>query len=88
MGKTPFLSSFLYIFQKNRVASQQDSSNKHIPLRNKKFGQNRPKIKGQSHYAQKSVKIGKKKKVRFGKNSIYEPILKKNTSCFVEPQFE
>ena len=39
----------------------------------KKFVQNRPKTKGQSHFTQKSVNIGKKR-VRFGQNSIFEPI--------------
>jgi hypothetical protein len=54
---------------------KKDSSNKHISWRNKKFDKNRPKKKGQSHFAKKSVKIGKKKGDVLDKTSFWSLFL-------------
>ena len=48
-GQNSVFEPVFTFFQKNRVVSQKDSSNKHISWRNKKVGQNWPKIKCQSH---------------------------------------
>ena len=54
-GQNSIFEPVFTFFQKNRVVSWKDSSNKIISGRNKKFGKNWPKIKGQSHFAQKRV---------------------------------
>ena len=49
--------------------------NKHISGMNKKFGQNRPKIKGQSHFAQKISTNRQKKRYFLGKTPFLSPFL-------------
>ena len=73
-GKTPFLSPFSHFFKKIELFRRKTVRINIFPggIKNSaKIGQ---KKRANLILPKKSVKIGKKKGVRFGQNSIFEPI--------------
>ena len=61
MGKIPFLSPFLHFFKTIELFRRKTVQINIFPEGKKNSAKIGQKKKGQSHFAQKSVKIGKKR---------------------------
>jgi hypothetical protein len=67
LGKTPFLSPFLHFFKKIELFRRKTVRINMFPEGIQNSAKSAKKKKGQSHFAQKSVKISKKRSTFWAK---------------------